>query len=328
MNRREFMTLLGGTAAAWPLVARAQQSGRVRRIGALMGIAENDPESQARITAFLQRLQELGWTEGHNVRIDYRFAGGDTRRMRAYAAELVGLAPDVILVQSNDGLAALRQETRTVPIVFAVVADPVGSGFVESLARPGGNITGFTIFEPSLGGKWLQALKEIAPGVTRVAAILHPETTANVEFLRAAEAAASSFGVTLTAAGVHDAAEIERAVTAFATEPNGGLVVPHPVTAAHRDLIIGLAARHRLPAVYSFRFFATAGGLMAYGNDAVDLFRRAASYVDRILKGEKPGELPVQAPTKFELVINLKTANALGLTVPPNLVARADEVIE
>jgi putative ABC transport system substrate-binding protein len=329
MRRREFITLLGGAAAAWPLAARAQQSGRVRRIGALMGIAENDPESQARITAFLQRLQELGWTEGRNVRIDYRFAGGDTRRMRAYAAELVGLAPDVILVQSNDGLAALRQETRTVPIVFAVVADPVGSGFVESLARPGGNITGFTIFEPSLGGKWLQALKEIAPGVTRVAAILHPETTANVGFLRAAEAAAPSFGMTLTAEGVHDAAEIERAVTAFAAEPNGGLVVlPHPVTAAHRDLIIGLAARHRLPAVYAFRFFATAGGLMAYGNDSVDLFRRAAAYVDRILKGEKPGELPVQAPIKFELFINLKTAKALGLEVPPTLLGRADEVIE
>ena len=298
--------------------------------GVLIAFAENDPQGQAIIAALRRRLQELGWTEGRNVRIEYRFAGGNIERMRVYAAELVDLAPDVILVHSNPFLAALRQTNRVIPTVFAQVADPVGSGFVESMARPGGNITGFSNYESEIGGKWLDALKEIAPRVTRAAVLLHPETTANVAYLRAAEAAARSSGVTVTAAGVYDAAEIERAVTAFAAEPNGGLIVlPHPVTSVNRDLIAALAARHRLPAVWPFRFFiATNGGLVSYGIDVTDLFRRATVYVDRILRGTRPGELPVQLPTKFELVINLKTAKALGLEVPGTLLARADEVIE
>jgi putative ABC transport system substrate-binding protein len=330
MRRREFITLLGGAAAAWPHGVIAQPADRMRRIGVLIALAENDPQAQANIAAFRRGLQELGWTEGRNIRIDYRFAGGNIERMRVYAAELVDLAPDVVLVHSNPFLAALRQANRTIPTVFAQVADPVGSGFVESLARPGGNVTGFSNYESEIGGKWLDVLKEVAPRVTRAAVLLHPETTANVAYLRAAEAAARSLGVTVTAAGVYDAAEIERAVTAFAAEPNGGLIVlPHPITGLNRDLIAALAARHRLPAVWPFRFFIAAnGGLLSYGIDVADLFRRATVYVDRILHGTRPGELPIQLPTKFELVINLKTAKALGLEVPPTLLARADEVIE
>ena len=266
--------------------------------------------------------------EGRNLRIDYRWAAA-LDRMPIYAAELVGLAPDVIVVQSNPGLAALRQATLTIPVVFVSVADPVGSGFIESLARPGGNITGFANFEPSMGGKWLEILKEIAPSLTRVAVIHHPKTSANLAILRAVEAAAPSFGVTLTAAGVHDAAEIEGAITAFAGEPNRALVVvPHPLTVVHRELIIKQATQHRLPAIYAFRYFAAEGGLISYGIDQTDMFPRAASYVDKILNGAKPADLPVQAPTKFELVVNLKTAKALGLTVPPTLLTSADEVIE
>jgi len=330
MRRREFILALGGAAAAWPHGVIAQLADRMRRIGVLIAFAENDPQGQAIIAALRRGLQELGWTEGRNIRIEYRFAGGNIERMRVYAAELVDLAPEVILVHSNPFLAALRQTNRVIPTVFAQVADPVGSGFVESMARPGGNITGFSNYESEIGGKWLDALKEIAPRVTRAAVLLHPETTANVAYLRAAEAAARSSGVTVTAAGVYDAAEIERAVTAFAAEPNGGLIVlPHPVTSVNRDLIAALAARHRLPAVWPFRFFiATNGGLVSYGIDVTDLFRRATVYVDRILRGARPGELPVQLPTKFELVINLKTAKALGLEVPGTLLARADEVIE
>jgi putative ABC transport system substrate-binding protein len=296
-----------------------------------MSFAEGDPEGHARITAFREALDKLGWKPGHNIQIDARWPAGDVSRVRAYAAELVSRTPDLILATNNPGLAALRQETRTIPIVFAAVTDPVGGGFVESLARPGGNITGFTNFETSLGGKWLELLKEIAPSVTRVAVIHHPETASNVAILRSAEAAASSLGLRLTPFGVHNAVEIERAVTAFAAESDGGLfVVQHPVTVTgvHSALIIRLAERHRLPAIYAYRTFATDGGLISYGVDPVDLFRRAAGYVDRILRGEKPADLPVQAPTKFELVINLKTAKALGLEVPPKLLALADEVIE
>jgi putative ABC transport system substrate-binding protein len=330
MKRREFIAVLGGSASAWPLPLSAQQPERMRRIGVLIALIENDPESKRRVEALVQALRELGWIDGRNVRFDYRFAGGDIERMRAYAAEVVELAPDVILVQSNPFLVALRQTNRTIPTVFAVVADPVGGGFVESLARPGGNLTGFTVFEAEIGGKWLEALKEIAPRVSRTLVLLHPETAANVAFLRAAEAVAPSLRMTVTEAGVHNAAEIERAIAAFAGEPDGGLVVcPHPITGVNRDLIAGLAARYGLPAVWPFRFFmATNGGLMSYGVDVVDLFRRAAVYVDRILRGAKPGDLPVQNPIKYELVINLKTAKALGLTVPPTLLARADELIE
>ena len=329
MRRREFLGILGGAAATWPLAARAQQGERIRRIGALMPFGEHDPETTLRLGAFRKEFDRLGWTEGRNVRIDYRWAAGVAQQFPAFANELVGLAPAVILVQSNLGVAALQKATRTIPIVFASVADPVGSGFIESLSRPGGNITGFTHFEPPMGGKWLEALKKIAPGVTRVAALLHVETAANAAFLRSAEAAAPSLGLGVSAANVHDAAEIERAITAFATEPNGGLIVmPHPVTASNRDLIIGLAARHRLPAVYPFRFFAAAGGLLSYGADQVDMYRRAASYVDRILRGSKPDELPVQVSNQFELVLNLKTAKTLGLEIPPTLLAIANEVID
>jgi putative tryptophan/tyrosine transport system substrate-binding protein len=330
MKRREFITLLGSGAVAWPLAARAQQVVHSARIGVLMGTAESQASSQSYISALKNGLRDFGWIEGRNLRIDYRFSGGDIERMRAYAAEVVDLAPDVIVVHSNPFLAALRQVNRTIPAVFAQIADPLGSGFIDSLARPGGNITGFSNFEADIGGKWLEILKQIAPKVSRAAALLQPETAANVAFLRAAESASSSLGVTVTAAGVHDAAEIERVITAFASEPNGGLIViPHVTIGVHRDLIAQLAARYGLPAVWPFRsFIATNGGLVSYGVDVADLFRRAAVYVDRILRGAKPSDLPVQNPTKYELVINLKTAKALGLTVPPSLLATADEVIE
>jgi ABC-type uncharacterized transport system substrate-binding protein len=329
MKRREFITLLGG-AAAWPLVARAQQQGeRMRRVGVLMNLTADDPETSARVTAFAQGLQQLGWTAGHNVRIDYRWGAVDADHSRRYAAELVALAPDVILASGVPVVTALLQATRTVPIVFAQVVDPVGSGLVASLARPGGNATGFTVFEYGMSGKWVELLKEIAPGVKRVAVLRDAGSSSGIGQLGAIQSAASSFGMELSLVGMTDASEIEHAVTAFARAANGGVIVTGSTPAIiHRELITTLAARHRLPAVYAFRYFVTVGGLISYGPDSIDPFRRAAGYVDRVLKGEKPADLPVQAPTKYELVINLKTAKALGLEVPASLLARADEVIE
>ena len=328
MQRREFLTLIGGAATS-PLAARAQQGERVRRISVLMNLAADDAEGQARLAAFLQGLQEAGWAVGRNVRIDLRWGAGDADDFRKQAAELVALAPDVVLASGIPVLAALLQATRTVPIVFAQVVDPVGAGLVATLARPGGNATGFTIFEYGLGGKWVELLKEITPGVTRAAVLRDAASTSGIGQLGAIQSVASSFGMELTPVGLGDVGEIERGVTAFAGASNGGLIVT-PVTLAivHRDLIITLAARHRLPAVYGLRPFATAGGLISYGPDSIEPFRLAAGYVDRILKGEKPADLPVQAPTKLKLSVNLKTAKALGLTVPPTLLARADEVIE
>jgi putative tryptophan/tyrosine transport system substrate-binding protein len=329
MQRRDFITFLGGAAATWPLAARAQQGEPMRRIGVLITLSADDAEGQARVAAFLQGLAQLGWTDGRNVRIDYRWAPGDTDRVRKYAAELVALAPDVILTAGGAALAELQRATRTVPIVFGSVIDPVGAGFVESWARPGGNITGFTVFEYGISGKWLALLKEIAPRVTRAAVLRDPSAASGSGQLGAIQGAAPSFGLELRPIDVRDAGEIERAVAAFASASNGGLVVTgSAVAASHRDLIVTLAARHRLPAVYPARFYVTGGGLISYGPDRVDQYRQAAGYIDRILKGEKPADLPVQAPNKYELVINLKTAKALGLTVPPSLLARADEVIE
>ena len=329
MRRREFITLIGGAAAAWPLVARAQQTGAMRRIGVLMSTAMGDPKGQARMGAFLQALEQLGWADGRNVRIDTRWPTGNADDNRKYAAELVALAPEVILASSATIAVALQRATRTVPIVFAMALDPVGGGIVESLARPGGNTTGFTMFEYGLSGKWLELLKQIAPGVTR-AAVLRDATnpTGHGQFA-VIQAVAPPLGVEVIPINICNAPEIERAVAAFARSANGGLIVTGsgPAT-AHRELITTLAARHRLPAVYAYRSHVISGGLISYASDQVDHFRRAAGYVDRILKGEKPADLPVQAPTKYELVINLKTAKALGLEVPPMLLARADEVIE
>jgi ABC-type uncharacterized transport system substrate-binding protein len=331
IQRREFIVTLGGAAAAWPLAARAQPDGRMRRIGVLMNLPSDDPEGMARLAAFLQGLQELGWVVGRNVRIDYRWSTGDADRIRGYAAELLALAPDVILSSGTPTVAALQQATRTVPIVFAQVADPVGAGYVESLARPGRNITGFAAQEYVLGAKWLELLKEIAPHVKR-AAVLRDTALAlglGAGQLAAIQLMAPPLGLEVTPIGVSDIGDIERGITAFARSSNGGMIVTASTPAMiHRELITMLAARHRLPTVYSFRYFVTVGGLISYGPDSVDPFRRAASYVDRILKGEKPSDLPVQAPTKYELVINLKTAKTLGLEVPPTLLARADEVIE
>jgi putative tryptophan/tyrosine transport system substrate-binding protein len=328
MRRREFITLLGGAAAAWPLAARAQQRERMRRIGVLMTTAAGDPEGQSRVAAFLQGLQPLGWTVGANVQIDIRFAV-EPDRIRQEAEQLAASAPDIILANSSAGIGALLQSTRTVPIVFAVVADPVGAGFVSSLSRPGGNATGFTNFEYGIGGKWLELLKELRPGLRRAAVIRDPTTAVALGQFGAIQGAAPSFGVEVTPVNLTDVGEIEQAIAAFARSANGGLVIlGGPLILAHRDLIIALAARHRLPAVYPQRFFAAAGGLISYGPDFLGQYRRAAGYVDRILKGEKPADLPVQAPTKYDLVINLKTAKALGLEVPPMLLARADEVIE
>jgi putative ABC transport system substrate-binding protein len=329
MRRREFITLLGGAAAGWPHVAGAQQSDKLRLIGGLLGFASNDQEAQNRLTTFRNALQGLGWTEGRNARIEVRWTGDDLERGKGYAAELIALAPDVIFCSTNYALAELSRLTQTIPIVFAEVGDPVGSGFVSKLGRPGGNITGFSSFEPTMGGKWLQNLKEIAPSVSRVGVLIQPESTANIAFLRAAEAAGPSLEVKASSAGVHDGNEIERAIATFASQVDSGLIVlPNSITLGNRDLIIELAARHRLPAIYPYRVFAVSGGLISYGPDQIEQWRGAAKYVDRILKGEKPGDLPVQTPTKFELVINLKTAKALGLTVPPALLTSADEVIE
>jgi putative ABC transport system substrate-binding protein len=329
VTRREFITLLGGAAAFWPERVRAQQNDRIRRIGVLIGQAADDPDAQARSAAFVQGLQELGWTNGHNAHIDIRWAGGNAADMRKHAAELVALTPDVILTSGTPPAAALLQATRTVPIVFAVVADPVGAGFVNSLARPGGNATGFVSLEYGLSAKWLELLKEIAPGTTRAAVLRDPATSAGIGQFASIQSAAPSLGMEVSPINVRDPTEIERAVAAFARSGNGGLIVTgSSLTAVHRDLIASLAARHKLPAVYAARFFVASGGLICYGPDLLDQFRRAAVYVDRILKGEKPADLPVQAPTKYELVINLKAAKALGLTLPPTLLARADEVIE
>ena len=328
MRRREFITLLGGAAVAWPIAGRAQQGERMRRIGVLWSVAD-DPDGQIRSAAFLQGLQQLGWTVGRNVRIDYRWGAGDADNMRKYAAELVALAPDVILASGTAAMASLLQATRTVPIVFAQVTDPVGAGFVDSLARPGGNATGFLLFEYAISGKWLELLKEIAPGVRRAGVIRDPALTSGTGQFAAIQSVAPSLGVEVSPVNVRDAGEIERAIAAFAGSSNGGLILTaSALSVVHGDLIVTLAARHKLPAVYYRRLYVTGGGLVSYGPDVVEQNRRAAGYVDRILKGEKPADLPVQAPTKYELVINLKTAKALGLTVPPSLLARADEVIE
>jgi putative tryptophan/tyrosine transport system substrate-binding protein len=329
VRRRGFITRLGGAAAAWPLAARAQQGERLRRIGVLMPSAADDPEFQARMTAFVQGLAQLGWLDGRNVRIETRWGVADADRIRKYATELLALAPDVILANSSAALAPLLQATRTVPIVFTTVADPIGAGYVESLARPGGNATGFIVFEYSIAAKWLELLKELAPHMTRAMVLRESDIAAGPGQFGVIQAAAPSLGVDLRVADVRDAGEIERAITAFARGSNGGLIVTgSPAAIFHRGLIVALAARHRLPAVYPVRAFAVAGGLISYGADSVDQLRRAAGYIDRILKGEKPADLPVQAPTKYELVINLKTAKAFGLDVAPTLLARADEVIE
>jgi putative ABC transport system substrate-binding protein len=329
MRRREFLGLTAGAAAAWPLAARAQQSDRIRRIGVLNGQAANDPDAQANIAAFLQGLQQLGWTDGRNVRIDHRWAAGNPADIRKYAAELVALAPDVILATGASPLGPLLQATRTVPIVFAIVPDPVGAGFVDSLSRPGGNTTGFMQAEYNLSGKWLELLKQIAPGVTRAAVLRDPAITAGIGQFAIIQSVAPAVGVEVSPVNVGDAAEIERAVTAFARTPNSGLILTaSALSVVHRDLIVTLAARHKLPAVYYRRLFVISGGLISYGADFLDQFRRAAGYVDRILKGEKPADLPVQAPTKYELVINMKTAKTLGFEIPSSILARADEVIE
>ena len=329
LNRRDFISCLGGAAAAWPLAARAQQGAPMRRIGVLMNLASDDAEAQARLAAFHQGLQQLGWTVGRNVQIDYRWGAGNADRIRKFAAELVALAPDVILSTGSPSVAALQQATRTVPVVFVTVVDPVSSGFVDSLARPGGNITGFALYEYSISGKWLALLKEIAPGMTRAAVIRDPALTAGGGQLGVIQAVAPLVGAEVSPVNVRDAGEIERAITAFARSPNGGLIITGSTLATvHRDLIVTLAAQHKLPAVYPYRYFVVAGGLICYGPGLVDQYRDAARYVDRILRGEKPADSPVQHPTKYELVINLKTAKALGLTVPDSLLARADEVIE
>jgi putative ABC transport system substrate-binding protein len=336
MRRREFITLLGGAAVApsttWPLAARAQQSGSMRRIGMLTGNTEGDPQSVAGLAAFTKALLELGWTDGRNIRIDHRFAAADVDRMQAFARELVSLQPDLIVGQATPVVAALQRETRTIPIVFVNASDPVGSGFVASLPRPGGNITGFINIESSMSGKWIEMLKDIVPRVTRAALMFNPETaTYFAYYLQPFEAAARSYSVEPMAAPVHTAADIERVVASLGDRPDTGLVVmPDTFTGTGRnlDLIVSLAARYRVPTIYPYRFMVAAGGLVSYGTDTADLYRRAASYVDRILKGAKPADLPVQLPTKFELAVNLKTAKTLGIDMPATLLGRADEVIE
>ena len=328
MRRREFIVQLGSVAASWPLVARAQQRDGVRRIGVLMS-APDDPEGQARFAAFRQGLQKLGWSEGINLQLDIRWTAGNADLERRYAAELVALTPDVILATASPTVAALQAATRTVPVVFANAVDPVGAGFVDSLPRPGGNATGFVLFEYGISAKWLELLKEIAPHVRRVAVLRDPAIAAGTGQFGAIQSVAPSFGVELTPVNVRDPGEIERVVSAFARSLNGGLIVTaSPLATLHRNLIVTLAARHKLCAVYNLRQFVTAGGLISYGPDIVDLYPRAAGYVDRILRGEKPADSPVQAPTKYELIINRKAARELGLTIPPALLSRADEVIE
>ena len=322
MRRRDFIILLSGAAAASPLAARPRPAERMRRIGVLMGYPEGDPQAQANITALLQGLQNLGWIEGRDVQIDYRWAGGDPDKARTFARELIATMPDVMVPSTNQVTRILQQETPTIPIVFAFVGDPVGSGFAASLARPGKNITGFANFENSIGGKWVELFKEIAPHAERVGFVFNPDAAPNVGFFHAGEAAAPSLGIKLAALAV-------QGITAFASEPDGGLIVaPHAVTLGNRKLIIELSVRYRLPAVYSDRYFAESGGLVSFGNNTADLFRRAATYIDLILKGANPADLPVQLPTKFELIVNLKTAKTLGLTISESFLTRADEVIE
>jgi putative ABC transport system substrate-binding protein len=332
VRRREFITLLGGAAAApsilWPRVARAQNE-RMRRIGFLTTLSETDPEVKGWFTAFQAEMQRLGWTLGRNLSIEYRWPSSNEQRLRSSAAELVKMAPDLIFAATTPALAALHRESRSLPIVFVQVSDPVKLGFVGSLARPGGNITGFTTFEYPVGGKWLELLKDTAPGSSRVAVLHDPDNPSQIAYMQGVEAAAPTFGVQLTRADVRNAADIERAINDFAQQPNGALVVaPTAVTILHRDLIIALAARHRLPAIYPYRYFAASGGFISYGVDLAEQYRQAAGYVDRILRGANPGELPVQLSSKFELVVNLKTAKALGLTIPEPFLQRADEVIE
>ncbi len=329
IRRRQFITLLGGAAAAWPLAARGQQAARIRRIGVLLSSSETNPEVKRRIADFEQGLQGLGWTIGRDLLIEHRWAAGDTDRLRRYAAELVSLTPDAILAHTTWAAAPLLQLTQTVPIIFVNATDPVGAGLVSSLSRPGGNATGFVLSEYGSSGKWLELLKEVAPHLKRAAVLRDAAIAAGIGQLGAIQSVAPSFGVELSPVGLRDAAEIERTIVAFARAPNGGLIVTANILASiHRELIIMLADRHKLPAVYFSRSFVADGGLMSYGPDSVDQFRRAAGYVDRILKGEKPADLPVQAPTKYELVINVQAARAIGLEIPPMLLARADEVIE
>jgi len=328
MRRREFITLLGGASASWPFVARGQQPERRKRIGWLDGTSE-DSETRARLTAFRKSLEALGWFEGRNVEIIARFGAADPDRNRAYVAELLGLMPDVILSTNPTSISALMKETRILPVVFPIMSDPVALGFAESLARPGGNVTGFTHFEPATATKWLELLREIAPRVNRIAVLVDPRNPTGDLYVNALKAAAASLNLPFTTARAREGGEIEQVIGAFSRESNGGLILPPgPLQAVHRELIVKLAARHRLPAVYPWRYMVADGGLMSYGPDVIDMYRRAATYVDRILKGEKPADLPIQAATKFELAINLKTATALGLEVPPTLLARADEVIE
>jgi putative ABC transport system substrate-binding protein len=328
MRRREFLGAIGG-GLVWPVVANAQQGASIRKIAVLMGYPEADPQAQAIVVALRQELQRLGWTDGRNVRIDTRWAGADPDKARAFARELIGMAPDVIVPCTNQVTRIVQQETRTIPVVFAFVGDPVGSGFAMSLSRPGRNITGFANFDNSIGGKWIELLNEIAPRAERVGFIFSPDAAPNVGFFHSAESAAPALKIKLAALAVRDAADIEQSITAFASEPDGGLIVaPHAVTLGNGKFIIELARQHRLPVVYSDRYFAESGGLISFGNNSADLFRRAGAYVDLILKGAKPADLPVQLPTKFELVVNLKAAKALGLTIPESFLLRADQVIE
>jgi putative ABC transport system substrate-binding protein len=329
LKRREFITLLGSAAAAWPLAARAQQPERMRRIGVLMGYAETDPAAQAQVATLRQELQKLGWDEGRNIHIDVRFPGADVGRVRTALMQLMSLAPDVLVSNTNLVTEVVQAEVRTIPIVFISVGDPVGSGYVNNEARPNGNLTGFANWESSISGKWVELLKEVAPQVGRVGLMMHPETPASLDFFKFAEARAPALKSKLVGLAVHDADEIKRTLTAFAGESNGGLVVtPHAVTLTNRDLIVALSARLRLPAIYPLAFYAKAGGLISYGFDVLHQFQQGAGYVDRILRGAKPADLPVQHPTKFQLVVNLKTAKAIGLAIPESFLLRADEVIE
>ena len=330
MKRRDFITLVGGAAAAWPLAARAQQPDRIHRVGVLIGLPEDDPDSNPRLVAFRQGLEKLGWTEGRNIHLDVRFVlPANEQQVQMLVKELLALSPDVVVAQSTALTAAFRRESRNVPIVFIAVGDPIGAGFIVNLARPGSNLTGLTMYEGSIAGKWLAMVKEIDPRVTRVAFIINPKTSSFAHFAREAETMARSLAIQLAVRTIGNAGDIGRVIESFASLPNGGLVFPpDATTSAHRDLVVALAARYRLPAVYAWRQFVTAGGLMSYGIDFVDQFRQAASYVDRILRGSSPAELPVQAPTKYQTILNLKTAKAFDLTVPPGLLVAADEVIE